>query len=390
MTVPSKEKTVSPPDAQGVQGAPPHAGKAAQAGAASEKSWGDKYKEKSFHLFRNVFINYIVNFVISAILTYKVTGHKKVIAWRERWVGENGQAIKIGNKIGMHPYLTEKVFDFGTTTQLLLCGGHALVWPMKATHDHKKLLEFQMGHTLDRLQELTGHGNAASKHNIAEYKYIRDLFKEVKAKPRKLTGDEKTMLAKHCIGDNLQFNEHPESWKHVLYARGMGVSFTTGLSILFGAGTFFGRKPNAINTPLQWIDAERDIEFPGNFLGKNVYKPIFGDKLARPDKLGYYTVMEIIYTALSKLGFDKMEHRLLKKQEQKEAADAAAALEQDKKFLGHSGIRPADAADIHKLHAATSRVPSTGEARRKILDKGATDHRARELSKVGEPSLLSP
>jgi hypothetical protein len=170
-----------------------------------EKSWGDKYKHKALGLIRNVGINYIVNAGIATLGTYALFKSPKANGFLQKGIDKIADGAI---SMGAHKELGNFLGEFLVRTQLLLCGGHILLPPLKSIHDHRKHLEFEVGHKLDVLQETFGRGNAATKRNIAEYSYIKDMLR---AKPRTLSDDDKALLAKHCIGDNFQFNEKLET-----------------------------------------------------------------------------------------------------------------------------------------------------------------------------------
>jgi hypothetical protein len=330
----------------------------------NQKSWGDKYKRGTLHFIRDILFNYIINFGTSALFTYAVVETNNPL---NRKFNQFIDAAK--SNVG------KQVVEFFTRTQLLLCGGHIILPFMKYMHDNKNGLEFGIGHKLDRLQEMVGRGNAASKRNLAEYKYINDLMK---SKPRELSDDDKALLAKHCIGDNLQFDEHRESWKHLIKARATGVAMTTTLGILFGLTGKFPEK----------YQMKTIQEKAGQFLSNKGLNKIPRKIIARPEELGKYVFLELIYTAASKLGFDHMEKRLLKKQELAEAEAAKSELKADKESL------PAD--DIHANEAAGGRGPVSPtaarttpvlEARRKILESKEQGFLARESAKPAEPGM---
>ena len=158
-----------------------------------------------------------------------------------------------------------------------------LLPPMKFAHDNRNRIEFDMGHRLDQLQDMLGQGNEATKRNLAEYKYISDLLK---AKPADLSDKDKTLLAKHSISDNFQFNEHRESWKHVLKARATGVSMTTTLGLLFGATENFKSEKLHMSV-IQ--------EKAGELIGSKVLKKVLpASWISKPEALGKYVFLELI------------------------------------------------------------------------------------------------
>lgn len=368
------DKTM-PSGADAVAAASPPATPAQQPDANNEKSWGDKYKHWVLRKGRNFGINFVVNFIISALGTYIVLESplNKILQKGVDGVAKGAVALGAPKKLG--GFLGE----FMVRTQLLLCGGHVLLPPLKSIHDHQKHLEFEIGHKLDILQQSLGRGDAASKRNISEYKYINDLLK---AKPKELSEADKAMLARQSIGDDFRFKENPESWKHVLKARGLGVTFTTTLSALFALGSHFGEEKK-----MPWMDVKHTyLKKYGEKYGEKWLGRLEKVGIKKPGLLGELIVLELIYTAASKLGFDHMERRQLRKEQEKERMEAETALARDKEFLKQAGIRPDDAADIGSIRADAVQQPSAPESRRKIIEEGGKDFRMREASKISDPS----
>lgn len=335
-----------------------------------QQSWGDKYKAKALHLFRNVGINYIVNFAISAVFTYKV--EDKVARYFKPAIdravaGVNSNLAKASVKF---------IAEYFTITQLLLCGGHSILPIMKYTHDNRKALEFAVGHRFDQLQELTGNGNAASKQRLEEYKVIKDIFK---ARPETLSDESKALLAKNGIGDNLQFNEKRSTWGHILKARLGGVATTTALSVGLALGSASG-KP--------WLNFDNlATNKAGPIIGQKFIKPVFGRAVDNHNLLGRFTFIELIYTLVSKLGFDRIERKQYIKQQQAEQEAAAHRLVVDEKVLQADSAQDTTSARSHA--AAFADRATAQEARSKIVSNGAQDFRARETLKPGEPAAAS-
>jgi len=359
--------------------------------ASGEKSWGDKYKHKLHHFVRDILVNYIVNFSISALFTYAIVESGRYQNWfkpkLEKGISRLSETTHIPKEFA------GVVAEFFTVTQLLLCGGHSLLPFMKWSHDNRKSQEFELGHALDELQMKLGRGDAATKQRLEEYKYVKNLFKA--NNPAELTGDDKKLLAKNGIDDQLQFKENRQTWKQVLKARGLGMSATTTLSFLLATGSFLGRKPD-----LKWLNVKKEyLQGWGHTLGDNIplYKKITKEHINYEEgklfpvkgyeKLGEYTILELIYTAASKLGFDHMEKRELRKQEQEERTQAEAEITRDKEFLQQSGTRKDDAEDIKTLRTTPSALSPALEARRKIMEDGGKDFRTREASKPPESSM---
>ena len=345
---------------------------------SDQKSWGDKYKQKALRDTRNIGINYFLNAGIAIALTYGV-----IKSPANKWLQKGVNAVTNGAvALGAHQELGKFLGEFLVRTQLLLVGGHVLIPPLKYIHDHKRKLEFETGHKLDLLQKFLGRGNAATKRNIAEYKYVKDLLN---AKPQELSNDDKALLGKHYIGDNFQFNEKPESWKHVLFARGLGVASTTALSGVLAAGSYYGGK-DKLNKP--WMDVKQKYlkEFGGGFGEKYLAGPLKRIRIKDPGLVGELIVLEAIYTAASKLGFDHMERRLLKKQEKADAEAAAAALAQDRQAVLQSERAPMET-EAEPLRSHSARVTSSLDARRAIIDAGEKGFRARESAKPAETGI---
>jgi hypothetical protein len=118
-------------------------------------------------------------------------------------------------------------------------------------------------------------------------------------------------------------------------------------------------------------------ENAGKFLSDHALEKIPKKIIADPKKLGEYAFLELLYTAGSKLGFDHAEKAQLRKQEQAEAAAAAAQLKQDKSDLPASDITAAVPAGT----SFASRASSTLDARKKLVETGEQDFRAREAAK---------
>jgi hypothetical protein len=347
--------------------------------SSAEKSWGDKYKEKSFSFLRNVLLNYVVNFGISAAFTYKVMKSN----WGQKHFGENipgGNTVdkfaaQVHDKIKIPPGVTKFVTKYFTIAQLLMFGGHAILPLMKYSHDHKKSMEFVIGHRLDQLQEFTGQGNAASKRRLKEYKVVSDILK---ARPSELSEQYKALLAKNGIGDNLQFEERPSKWVHILKARLGGVLATTSLSVALGL---------ASSTKINMLDFEKFAKDKmGEKIGDRVLKPVFGRTVENHKLLGQYVFTELVFTLASKLGFDREERKQFKKQREEEMAAAAEALKRDEKALTQLGAESFAAEPQTQFTAQVGRSPAM-DARRKILGEGEKDFRARESGKTASPAV---
>lgn len=351
--------------------------------AATEKSWGDKYKATTFGFGRNVLLNYIINFAISALGTYAFVHtkfyNKTLLPKTEAWTIQLEEKTKsLGFKIPNK--FSAEIIDFFTITQILLCGGHSILPLMKASHDHRRVLEFQLGHKLDQLQGLLGRGNEASKRNIVEYKYIKDLIKS--HKPQELTDADKALLAQHHIGDNLQFDEHRKSWWQTIKARLGGVAFTTTMSAVFATLSYFGEEKK-----LPWIDVKKGLGKVGEKIGPRLPEGLKHVGINNPSLLGKFMVLELLYTLGSKLGFDRIEKKQARKLEVAERAQAEANLVKDRKELSAMGIRPEDADDIQTQYAQSPRTSPALEARRKLTEGGEKDFRTRETAKTAEPSM---
>ena len=347
-------------------------------------SWGDKYKHKAQHFVRNILVNYIINFGISAAGTYAVLKSPLYIKHFEPKVKE--WSVKLHAKTNIPPAFSSTIVELFTTTQLLLCGGHSLLPYMKWSHDNRRKQEFDFGHRLDKLQESLGFGNVASKRNLEEYKYVKDLLKT--NKPDALDTTDKALLLKHGIDDNLHFKENRQTVWHVVKARLAGMSFTSTLSLILAAGSYLAEQKGitALDFKQKFIDL-------GNKVGPKLYSGLSPKIIKDPGFLGYLTLLELVYTAASKLGFDKMENRQLRKREWQEKQEAEAALAGDRKVLSDSGIRPDDAADIQKLvqsDRAANLKPrlSALEERNRILQEGAArDFRGRAEARANEPVM---
>ena len=134
MDAPGQDKDKNSP---GTNVSPPPNGStsAPQVETTGEKSWGDKYKEKSVSFLRNVLLNYVVNFGLSAAFTYKVMKSD----WGNKHFGKNvagGNTVErfaknVHAKTAIAPGLTEFVTKYFTITQLLMFGGHAILPLMK-------------------------------------------------------------------------------------------------------------------------------------------------------------------------------------------------------------------------------------------------------------------
>jgi len=302
---------------------------AAQLPDIEKQSWGEKFKAKTYHFIRDVLINYIVNFMAAASFTYAFD-----VKFGERyakWVNEKTSASK-------NPALLKFVIQFMTKTQLLLCGGHVLQPLLKWMKDNRKRLEFRIGHGLDLLQEMLGRGNTESKRSIEEYHRVSELVdigdhnrKYRDAVPVQLNEADKGLLAKHKVDEELQFTDRKQSWVRVITARLTGVLCTTMLSIGLAL-------TNSESNPPKVYDFRNKYEKPwGEWLGNKVIPRIplmnwlFNNKQPMPisragttghQLIGEYFIDDAIYTAASKLGFDKMEQYIDKKEEAEEARKA--------------------------------------------------------------------
>ncbi len=376
MDAPRKDNNSPPVSTNDISAARPGVSSTIPSGTYAERSWGDKYKVKTLHIIRDDLVNYIINFIGSAIFAYKVERSplQKRFDKAINWSGEQGEKIGIPAIVGRH------IGSFFTKTQLLLCGGHAILPFMKYTHDNKKALEFSIGHRLDQFQEFMGHGNAASRRRLKEYKVIKDIFK---SKPHELSEDEKALLVKNCIGDNLQFNEHRSTWGHVIKARLGGVAFTTALSI--GLGFSNAQKTG----PFKVLNFNDQLQAPaGKKIAKHLLDPL-PMKIADSQHMGENLFTETIYTLASKLGFDRIEKRQFRKEREAERAAATLALKKDEAALTQTVDSDNNPADNRNYAASIAARPSALDARQKILSEGEKDFRARETVKPEQAIALS-
>ena len=348
--------------------------KATDPNLETQKSWGDKYKEKTLGFVRNVGVNYVVNFLISAVFAYEV--EKSAVGAKlndfAKGVGTQGAKVGIPKEVGQF------VGSFITKVQLLMCGGHALLPFMKYTHDNRRALEFGIGHRLDQLQESMGQGNDASKRRLQEFKVVRGLLK---TKPHELSEDEKALLAKNCIDEHLRFTERKSSWNHVLKARLGGVAATTSLSVGLALGQSTGKS---------WLNFKGLAKDKvGNYLDTKVIPkiPVIGPKITVPldNTLGENMFTEVVYTLFSKLGFDRIEKRQLKKELAAEQKAASTQLNKDEKSLEH--ITVLDEGTGPDFRASVK--PQTIDTRNRILSEGKKDFRMREASRPQETVALS-
>lgn len=335
----------------------------------SEKSWGDKYKAKTFGFTRNVIINFAINAAIAALGTYAVikSPANKILQKGVDGIATNAVAI------GLHPELGKFLGEFLVRTQLLLCAGHLLVPPLKAMHDNRKHLEFSIGHGIDRLQQSLGHANDATRRNLKEYRHVQMLLA---TKPDTLSAQDKQLLKKHHINENFEFDEKRETWKHVLIARVLGVASTTSLSAVFAMGSYYG-GPKKLNQP--WMNVKETYlkrvgaEYGEKWLGRSLNKIGIHDSRT----MGELIVLELLYTFASKLGFDYMENRLLEKQGHKEVKEC------------HSTIAPQhDMPEQDKQESRLASASPTLEMRRKIVDTAHKDFRSREMIKPSESQMM--
>jgi hypothetical protein len=371
MTEKKENKTLGAENAAGASAPPVTA--APQKQNANDKSWGDKYKEKGYHFIRNFLLNYVVNFGISAAFTYKV----EKSSWGRKLDSSIKQMADAGQeKLKVPSGLTEFVAKYFTISQLLMFGGHAIVPLMKYSHDHKKGMELVIGHRLDQLQEMSGNGNAASKRRLEEYKVVTDILK---ARPKELSERDKTLLVKNGIDENLHFNERPSTWGHILKARLGGVLATTSLGVSLGVATAIANKTNK-----DWLNFNKFAEEKaGKMIAENITKPVLGSHVENHGLLGKFIFIEMIYTLVSKLGFDRIEHIQRKKRHAQEQAAAAAALIKDEKALSQiNGESPTQ--EPRASFAAQVGRGAPSETRRKIIEEGEKDFRGRESTKPGE------
>ncbi len=342
-----------------------------------EQSWGEKYAGKTLHFFRDILVNYIVNFIISALLTFKVLRSKFNKETIDPFIERTAEK---GERHGIPRALTEFIAKFLTRVQLLLCGGHAILPFMHWTHNHRNRLEFRIGHMLDLSQEFFGRGTAASKRSLEEYHHLSSLVAigdlnqkqlDPAAPVDPITDEDKALLAKHHINE-LQFEEKTKTAWQSIKARLAGMSVTITLSILMGISSSWAEK-GKFN---KWMWFEETYEKPsGKWLGKAVFEklPFVGkglrelessertvagrkvtEMVGKSAMLGTFMVDEMIFTAGSKFGFDKMEKRQARKREQEERKKPAPAhgeVKHDEQFLTQIGIRGEDAADIHAARA---------------------------------------
>jgi len=349
-----------------------------QATERSSQSWGDKYSGKALHFVRDIAVNYVFNFAISALGTYAVMRSKLNTKYLEpaiEWFVEKGRNI---SGSAQYDGFSRGIGNFFTRTQILLCGGHSLMPFMKWSHDNKNRLEFWMGDKLDRLQEALGKGNNATKRNIEEHKYVRDLM--TAGNSANLTEQDKGLLEKYHVGNNLQFDERRQTWKQVLKARAVGTSYTTALSIVLGLS---GKLP-------KWGQAATYEEKFGQAISEKGIKPVLkhlpGNLIEDPLMLGKNVFLELIYTFFSKLGFDHMEHRLLAKQEAEDAARAAAELKGDKESLAQSDGRGEDAGYGSRFRSGLGARQSASETRKEILNRKEKSFRLGDSMKNGDLS----
>ena len=226
------------------------------------------------------------------------------------------------------------------------------------------------------MQEFTGQGNAASKQRLEEYKVVTDILK---SRPKELNDTEKELLAKNSIGDNLQFNEYRTQWKHILKSRLGGVAATTTLGVGLGL---------AIGTRQKWLDfngfAENKL---GKAIGDKVLKPVFGSYVEDHKMLGKYAFIEMLYTAASKLGFDRIERQQFKKRQEEGNGGSRSGFGQGRESaLTQQGGESYAAEPRTSFAAQTGRAPAL-DTRRKILEGGERDFRARESVKPGDAAV---
>ncbi len=277
-----------------------------------EQSWGEKYAGRMYAIVRNVILNYLINFSLSAALTYAFDTSKYGILLADK--------IESRAKIWSNPARAFRIpqgpskwtMSFLTKSQVLLCGGHFLQPLVKWMSDHRNRLEFRFGHALDLAQECFGQGTQVTKRNIEDYHRVSSLIsigdhnrkqRDAAAPSRALSDEDKQLLAKHHIGEDLQFVEHRRSWGQVLKARLMSIFASAAVSIVMG---LLSAQPiRALNFRLgeKWI---------GEKLGANVVSrlPIIRSLFSkRPALIGEYFIDDAILTAAATGAYVMTEKR---------------------------------------------------------------------------------
>jgi len=199
---------------------------------SAEQSWGDKFKKQFFNKITYVGVNYFVNAIGSATLAYVF---KKNFEEKFKSFAKN-----IGEKYGSTERSKSKIAGgtYGAIEGLLLTSvGTLLVPVIKGMEDHRKRVQFRLGHWLDVLQEKMGRGNSATKENIADYTKVRQ---EMDHKGSVVfTSEEKERLwDKHRLevgeeSGDLAFKEHELPWTKVLFSRliGWGAANLTSIGL---------------------------------------------------------------------------------------------------------------------------------------------------------------
>jgi hypothetical protein len=198
------------------------------------QSWGDRHKHGAYHFVRDWVVNYFINFIGAASITYAFDTSKKGERFNS-WIDEKAvQAGKLGPKVHLQEERARGLAKWGikyfTKTQMLLMGGHILLPALKWMRDHERRLEFRLGHLLDLAQEFFGKGNAASKRNIEEYHRVSELVAIGKYNRKQrdpiavtLSDQDRAMLAKNLVNEDLCFEERPTTWLKVVKARLWGM-----------------------------------------------------------------------------------------------------------------------------------------------------------------------
>lgn len=263
---------------------------AANAGASDQKSWGEKYGTGIFDFTRDFVINYVINFIIGAVSAYK---YETSNFGREF----NAKIARVSAKSTIiPPKAAEYALRLMSRNQLLLVGGHILLPVLKVMKDHQQKLTFEIGHTLDQLQEVTGNGNRDSKRALSEYERTKQLLESKKNDGAlQLSSDDKTMLARKHINDKLEFKETKQSWWNIIKARLIGMTCSTAASGVLGVLSDQSRFP------LLQYEPRYEIPF-GKWAAKNVVtktpilRTYFG---AEPERFGRYFLADAILTIFS-------------------------------------------------------------------------------------------
>lgn len=280
--------------------------------APLKKSWGEKYGTGMFGFLRDWVINYFINFTIGATVAYKWDTSrpgKGLMTWIEK-TSEKSTMVS--------PSVAKYVLRLVTRNQFLLMGGHALLPFLKVMKDNQQQLTFGIGHTLDQLQGALGQGDEASTRALAEYDRAKQLLESKKTGGAvQLTDDDKAMLARHQINEQLQFNETKQSWWSVIIARLIGMTCSTaasgGLGWLSGQNHvgFLKYKPRYEEPFGRWTADKIVTKTP-------VLRSFFKEQ---PTLIGEYFLADAILTSVSAGVYNNVENAILKKDAEKQKKD---------------------------------------------------------------------